>query len=722
MTSAARLAMPEQRVEGVDKVSGAALYSADVSRPGMLHATFVQSPHPHARVLSVDVTAAQKVPGVRAILTGEDTRPARFGRYLQDWPVLAWDRVRFIGDRVAAVAADTREAADEAARAISVSYEPLPAVFDVEAALAVDAPVLHADPSVYRALGKEQRTVLAHPNLQGRMVHEHGDVAGGFARAVRVFEHTFEVPRVHNGYLEPRACLVWLDGATVHVVTTNKAPFRLREQMAATLGLPVDCIDVESVTIGGDFGAKGLSLDEHACYFLARATGRPVRSVLQFTDELRTSTTRRSARIRLRTGVDADGRITAHDARIVFGSGAYAAGSAGARLMPGGSLGALMGYAVPAARLEALGVYTNELPGGSVRGPGQPQLMFASESHIDQIARELGRDPLAFREQNLAIDGQTTAQGETWHGSEMPKLIALVRRDLEWGGALPPGHGRGIALGFRHQGSGKATVRLSLSADGAVDVLTGVPEQGTGVLTVMRRVVAIELGIAPERVRVTLGTTSTAADDPGTGGSKSTIVHGGAALDGARRLAAMLAERAPGLSFQEAARVCAPLVVTGTFVQDRHAYGSCAQVVEVAVDSETGAMKIVHADVVADVGTVINPVGARGQLEGGFVFGLGQAVMEEVVLDEGRLVSTNLADYKLPTIGDIPPVRVITHTDDLGFGPYGAKSIGELVNPGVGPAVANAIADALGVRLLSLPVTSEKVLKSIGSARGRTGP
>jgi len=228
------LETPEWRVEGRDKVTGAARYAADITRPGMLHAAFVGSTYPHARVVTVDVEAARKVQGVRAVVTGADVRPARFGRRLQDWPVLAWDRVRFIGDRVVAVAADTLEAAEEAAATIAVEYEELPAIFDPEAALAPDAPVLHPDAAAYTYFGGP-RPPRQHPNAQGHVVHEHGDVASGFESAAAVFEHEFSVPRVHPAYIEPHASLVWIEGDTVHVVTTNKAPFALREQMAVTM-------------------------------------------------------------------------------------------------------------------------------------------------------------------------------------------------------------------------------------------------------------------------------------------------------------------------------------------------------------------------------------------------------------------------------------------------------------------------------------------------------
>ncbi|HEV8228977.1 MAG TPA: molybdopterin cofactor-binding domain-containing protein, partial [Candidatus Limnocylindria bacterium] len=314
------LDQPEYRVEGRDKVTGAAKYAADVVMPGMLHAAYVTSPYPHARIVSNDVSAARSLPGVRAVLTGADTKPARLGRRLQDWPVLCWDRALFVGDRVAAIAADTVEIAEEAARRVEVEYEELPAILDPGAALAADAPLLHPDATHYAFLGGT-RPERPHPNVQGHALHEHGDVEAGFRASHKVYEHTFSVPRTHQAYIEPRATLVWLDGETVRVVSTNKAPFALRQHMSVALGIPEARIVVDAGHIGGDFGGKGLSIDEFVLYYLARATGRPVRAVTRYADELQATNTRHAATITLRTGVDAEGMILAHTSRVLFDGG-----------------------------------------------------------------------------------------------------------------------------------------------------------------------------------------------------------------------------------------------------------------------------------------------------------------------------------------------------------------------------------------------------------------
>ena len=705
--SASILDQPEYRVEGSAKVTGAARYAADVAMPGMLHAAYVTSPYPHARIGSVDVSAARKLPGVRAVLTGADTKPGRLGRRLQDWPILCWDRVLFIGDRVAAIAADTAWVAEEAARLVEVEYEELPSILDADAALAAGVPVLHPDAATYVFLGGT-RAERPHPNVQGHAVHVHGDVEAGFRASHKVYEHSFSVPRTHQAYIEPRATLVWLDRETVRVVSTNKAPFALRQHMSVALRIPEERIVVDAGHIGGDFGGKGLSIDEFVLYYLARATGRPVRALTRYADDLQATNTRHAATITLRTGVDAEGRIRAHTSRVVFDGGAYAAGKPVMTLMPGDAMLTLAGYRVPAARVEATTVYTNQVPAGHARAPGQPQNAFAAESHIDLIARDLGIDPLEFRERNIVRHGDVDVTGQPWHGTDGPAMLARLRTASRYGPSLATPRqvnwwGWGVALGVRHVGRGRAAMVLRKLASGRVELRTGVSDQGGGAHTLFQRIVAAELGIAPGRVTVSRGTTDAVLSDPGVGGSRVTPVQGSAALDAARMLKAKLAEL--GRTIDDAGE----MEVTGEAAQETHEASMYAYALRLTVDRETGSLKIDDATLVADVGTVINPVALRGQLEGGFIFGLGQAVMEELRVEDGRVVTANLGDYKLPTIADAPPLRIELITDHPGPGPFGAKSVGELANPAVGAAVANAVQDACGARVMSLPVTAEKI-------------
>ena len=705
------LEQPEYRVEGRDKVTGAARYAADISKPGMLHAAFVTSPYAHARIVSVDATPARELPGVRAVITGADIARRRFGRRLQDWPVLCWDRALFIGDRIAAIAADSAQIADEAARRVEVEYEELPAVLDTKAALADGAPVLHPDAAGYAFLGGS-RAPRPHPNVQGYGLREHGEVAAAFKGSHRVYEHTFVVPRVHQAYLEPRATLLWLEGDLVRVVTTNKAPFALRQHIAVSLGIPESRIVVDAGHIGGDFGGKGLSLDEFALYHLALATGRPVRALTRYADDMQATNTRHAATITLRTGVDREGRILAHESRVVFDGGAYAAGKPVATLLPGDAMLTLAGYRVPAARVEAMTVYTNQVPAGHSRAPGQPQNAFAAESHIDLIARDLGIDPFEIRRRNVLREGDVDVTGAAWHGTDGPTLLARLhtaaRVDEASASHSSPARGIGFALGVRHIGRGRASMLLRAS-EGRVELRTGVSDQGGGAHTLFQRIVATELGLPLDRVSVFRGTTDAVPHDPGVGGSRVTPVQGTAALDAARKLKAKLAELGISLDAAEG------LEVTGEAAQEGHEASMYAYALEVSVDRETGMTTVQRATLAADVGTVINPVALRGQLEGGFIFGLGQAVMEELRVEDGRVVTANLGDYKIPTIADVPPLTLELLTDHPGPGPFGAKSVGELANPAVGAAVANAVHDACGARVMSLPVTAEKVWKALNT-------
>jgi CO/xanthine dehydrogenase Mo-binding subunit len=715
MIRPALLDVPERRIDGELKTTGAARYTADLDVPGALQAAFARSPYPHARIASVDTSRARALAGVHAVLTGADVRGQRLGRRLQDWPVLCWDRVLFIGDRVAAVAADTREIAEEAVRLIAVEYEELPALLDMDDALRPDAPVLHPDGATYRFLeGRGARPAVPHPNHQGHVVESHGDVDAAFAGAARVFEHEFTTPRIHQAALEPHAAVVWLEADRVHVISTNKAPFNLRDQLAATLGLEKERIVVDNGTIGGDFGGKGLSTDEFALYHLAKATGRPVRAITRFADELSAMNPRHAARIRLRTGVDANGRIVAHESTALFDGGAYAAGKPTVRLIVEGGVSTLEGYRVPAARHEAATVYTNQVPGGHMRAPGQPQNVFASESHLDLIARELGLSPLELRRRNIAAAGDMTTSGEPWHGPDLRALLDRAAAEIGAERPRPAGRGIGFALGVRHVGRGRTTISLRLEGDGTIEARTGVGDQGGGQHTLIQRIVAAALGTDPASVRVRRLSTD-GPQDPGIGGSRVTPVHGGATLAAANALK----EKLGGRSVADAARSLREgesIEVSATFDATAVDNGACVHAIEAIVDRETGAVHLTQAVLVVDVGQVINPVALRGQLEGGFVYGLGMALTEDLALGDGRVRATNLGDYKLPTMADVPPLRIVHLSDDHGVGPFGARSAGELVNPGVPAAVANAVDAANGARVRTLPITAERVWRALRGA------
>lgn len=700
----------EWRVDGAGKTSGAAQFAADFSVPGMLWAGFATSPHAHARIASIDVSRARAVPGVVAVLTGADIGDHRFGRRLFDRPVLAVERTLFIGDYVAAVAAEAREVAEEAAAAIDVEYEELPAVFEAEEALRPGAPILHEHPERYHFHGGT-RSPVSHANVQGEHLLVKGDLEAGFARAARIFEHEFCTPAYHGGYVEPRATLVWIDDeGMVHIVSTNKSPFAFRDGFAVTTGVPVESIRIEPAYVGGDFGGKGLSVDEYPCYFLARASGRPVKYVRTYLEDMRSGTVRHASRTRVRTGVAADGRITAVDARIVFRGGAYAAGKPIPTLLPG--FDPKLPYDIPAGRLERISVYTNTVPGGHMRAPGDVQFIFAFESHLDAIAREIGIDPLEMRRRNAVRDDGSDFHGIPYLEPAAVRTLEALRSASHWGTPLAPGRGRGVALGVRHIGGGKAEIVLRMDASGRIDARTSAVEQGMGVFTVIQRVIAAELDIDPARISVVQGPAmKEAPSDPGAGASRQTHVTGGAARVAAQRLRERMNAGDPF-----------PIEVRGTF-EAAHGHGPephgfCGFVVEVEVDAQTGETRVLEAVCAADVGTIVNPVAMRGQIAGGFVMGFGDAMTEELRIIDGRIENASLAEYKLPTQADVPPLRFIPIEDCAGPGPFGAKMSGEINIALVAPAIANAIADACGARLTSLPLRAERVLEALNHSTG----
>jgi CO/xanthine dehydrogenase Mo-binding subunit len=727
---AAAFASDEVRIEGHDKVSGQQKYTADMSHPDMLWAAFATSPVAHAKIVSIDTTAAKAVPGVIAVLTSADLPPGkRSGRMLYDLPVLAYEKVVYIGDRVAAVAAETREAAEAAARLVEVEYEELPALLDVRAALAPDAPVIHPDRDSYFYAGKTP-PLRPHPNTQGstRIVKGSGDLAAIFAGAAHVFEQTFTTPRQHAGYMEPHATFVWIDAeGVVHVYTPNKQPFSVHRWLSNVIDVPPEKIIVEPCAIGGDFGGKGLTIDEFVCYYLARATGRPVKYVWTYLNELQASSVRHAAEITLRTAVDANGKFLAHHSVVVFDGGAYAAGKPAPNLLPGGGYSTVP-YAIPDALIEVSSVYTNTIPGAHVRAPADVQIFFAWEQHVDIIARELGIDALELRMLNVVRDGEPALSTEHLYRPNAVGVLDALKRDFE---ARPKrgGVGRGFALVCRHTGGGATAIDVTLSADGAIEVVCGVPDQGAGIFTALRRIMGTTLGIDEARIRVRRGSTREAKNDPGSGGSRVTHIVGQAAVIACDALVAEIKHRT-GATFDDDAtfaRLAAQaardgaITVTGAFDATTHDeahpadFSFSAFAFDVVVDRETGAYRLDDALLVADVGRIINPIGHQGQLDGGFVYGIGSSTMEEMPIDEsGKVTTLSLGEYKVPTMMDIPPLRTIL-VESPAQGPYGAKMAGELSNSGVAPGLANAIYDAVGVRLTAFPITSERIYAALGA-------
>jgi carbon-monoxide dehydrogenase large subunit len=731
------------RLEGAEKVTGRARYTADVTPPGTLWGKVLRSPHPHARIVRIDATAARQVPGVRAVITGQDAPGLYVGKTLRDMPVLCWDRVRFVGDRVAAVAADTPEAADAALDLIEVEYQVLPAVFDPLEAMQPDAPLLHDDVTAYDGAPKQWLAPDVHNGVT-RLAWTKGDPEQGFREVDLVLEHTFWIPARHEGYIEPHACLVAIDDdQRIQVWISAKAPFRARSQLAKAIGVPEERILVHAIQIGGDFGGKGDAVDAPIAYLLARETGRPVKLVMTYAEDLTASNPSHPTAITIRSGVMRDGRIVARTARTVHASGAYAALKPNAALSTWHYVGGC--YRVANASFEFLQVATNTVPGGYFRAPGAHQFTFALESHTDLIAQELGMDPAQFRLQNVIAEGEEDAVGNHMKGIKARQVLEAALAAVDWQGTkLGPNRGQGIALFGRQIGGGAGGAVLTAELDGGLTLLSPTIDQGCGTHTIVKQLVAAEWGVPLEQVRVVVGDTDTAPYDEGPRASRVTYTEGQAVLRACHELRARLVEHAAELLYcreaevtyadgafacndrafslaEVAARAGRGRPVTVTIAHDAPhvedvSYFS-AQIAEVTVDPETGQVQVDRLVTAHDVGTIINPILHQGQIDGGVATGLGLALTEELVMEDGRITTANLGEYKLPSVADMPPLETILVSSPGGTGPYDAKAIGEFANNSPPAAIANAVAVAVGARLFELPITAERVYRAMPTQR-----
>lgn len=691
------------RIEGPDKVTGHTRYAGDIDLPGMLWGAILRSPYPHAVIKSIDAAAARKAPGVRAVITGKDASGHTQGKILRDLPVLCWDRVRYVGDRVAAVAAETKEAAEEALALIEVEYEEIPAVFDPLEAMQPDSPLIHEDAASYPGFPMQRIATDVH-NGQTRLAWQKGDVEAGFAESDLVMEHTFKVPSRHQGYIEPYASVVDIDSdGRIQVWCSAKAPFRVRIQLSEALEIPEERIRVNVVAVGGDFGGKGDARDVPIAYLLAQATGRPVKIVMSYAEELTASNPTHPTVVVVKSGVKKDGTLVARKVRTVHASGAYGAMKPNAALSTWHYVGG--GYRIPNSDFEFLQIYTNTTPGGYFRAPGAHQYSFALECHTDMLAAELGIDPVEFRLKNMVSPGEEDAVGRNLTAiSAREVLEAAVAKAAESPLERGPGYGRGVAMFGRQIGGGAAGVVITAEEDGSFSVLSPTVDVGTGTHTIEQQMVASEFDVPLSRVRVRPGDTDSTPFDEGPRASRVTYTEGTAVAKACSQLKEMLAD---GASL--------PLKVRfehDAFQAEDVMYFS-AQVAEVNVDPETGEVKVQRVITAHDVGTVINPIGHQGQINGGFATGYGLAMTEEFVVEDGRVLNGHLGDYKLPTIRDLPQLETVLVPSVGGMGPYDAKAIGELANNATAAAIANAVADASGARLFELPVTAERVYRAL---------
>jgi carbon-monoxide dehydrogenase large subunit len=729
-------------LEGPEKVSGRAVYAADVVLPGMLWGKVLRSPISYGRIKNVDASRALGLPGVHAVATGKDIPGRRIGRKIYDMPILADGVVRFIGEKVAAVAAESEALADQAIDLIEVEYEEMEPILDPLDALAPGAALLHPDVASYRGL---LHPIQTPSNAFVEMHWKKGDVETGFREADVVLENTFRTKPVHQAYLEPHACVVRTrDGGHADIWTCSKVPFALREQIGTAFGKAPEAFTIHPCYIGGCFGGKGDFMDIPVCTLLSMKSARPVKMVMDYSEEFVAGNPRHAAIVRVKSGVTGDGRLLAHQLKYVFDSGAYAA------FKPQGYLvGPKEGagpYNIPNVLIEETIVYTNKIPCGHMRAPGDPQAFFANESQMDLIAKRIGMDPVVFRQKNLLRDGGLSPIGQA---ISHIKSAELVQSALEHSGyrRLKKKHtGRGIGLAHWLPHGGECHAFVDVDTHGTVTVSTAMLDQGAGTHTAMRLVAAEELKTPLDLVRIATLDTSAVGPDTGIGASRGTRIFGQAT----RIAAAQARNRLLEVASQELGVACDQLLLSGdgavrTPAGKRLGYGRlaaaaaggirghgfyksfetgpeaalCAQIAEVEVDIETGRVTIKQFTTAHSTGTVINPLMHQGQIDGGIVMGLGYALMEEVMIDGGKVVTTNFGDSKIPCIMDIPPLKTIVQENPVGSGPYGGMSIGEPPVVPTAAAIANAIDDAVGARIFDLPITAEKVFNALKAVQAK---
>jgi CO/xanthine dehydrogenase Mo-binding subunit len=743
---------PAPMLDAVARVTGSVAYAANLRLPDMLVAKVLRSPYPHARILSVDTRAAEDLPGVAAVLTGanldQSGGPSLFyGVIRKDQPVLARDRVRYVGEPVAAVAAESAESAAEALTLIDVEYEELPAVYDADAATQPVAPVLHAD---------VPDNCFVHAKLR------HGDVAAGFAAADEIVEETYTSPVAQHASLEPHVTAAqWQDGQLT-VWTAAQAPYRVKEVLAELFGVEAEAVRVIVPQLGGGYGGKGHVRIEPLVAALAwHVGGRPIKLMLTRAEEFVT-VTKHAATITIKTGVKRDGSITARQVTARWNGGAYADVSPG--LVRAGMVRSVGPYRIPNVWVDSYGIYTNLPPAAAFRGAMSSQTTWAYESHMDTLAHRLGLDPFELRLKNLLRTGDRFATGETMHDVHFVECLEAAAQALEWSQASHLSQsqsnplysqstvvsGRGLAVMMKSTiPTSRSECRLALDADGKLTLYTSTVEMGQGTHTGLAQIAAGALGIPLVNVTIVGPDTARTPYDATTSASRGTSMMGSAVIDGTAGLKKKLIEAAapfmeastaeleagdghvfvgaePGmrLSYTDVLRwnEIDQLEATGSYqtragldpetgqgIASPHWHqgaGAC----EVEVDTETGKVRVVRYHAASFAGQVINPQLAKLQNEGNVVFGLGPALMEEVVFDHGQPINANLSDYLIPSFLDTPPELDSTALEAEGSDIHG---IGEMALPPVAPAIANAIFDAVGVRIRDLPITAEKVLRAI---------
>ncbi|MXY09411.1 MAG: xanthine dehydrogenase family protein molybdopterin-binding subunit [Acidimicrobiaceae bacterium] len=734
------------RHDGLEKVTGRARFAADLNMSGQLHGIVVRSPHAHARIVSIDTSEAEAMAGVKAVITGDDF-PAvdpSHRQYDMCINVIARDKVLYEGHAVAAVAASTRDQAQAAAAAVKVEYEVLPAVLTIDQAMAPGAPLLHA----------HMMTAGANPpaeepsNISNVTRFSGGELDAGLAEADLVIEREFTTQPVHQGYIEPHACVAdtGQDGHTT-IWCSSQGHFNVRSSTATLLGWENTRIRVIPAEIGGGFGGKTTIYLEPLAVALSAKAGRPVKMVMTRDEVFRATGPAPGTKLRIKLGVKRDGTLVAGDAYLIYTNGAYAG--------PGGLLGAMTvfeSYKIPNFEIEALDVVINTARSAAYRAPAAPLTAYAMETMLDEIAEELGIDPIDFRIQNAVTEGDPSTMGFPFARIGFVECLEAVRDHPNYKAPLGPNQGRGIAAGYWFNIGESSSATVNLNEDGTATVVTGSPDIG-GSRASMALMAAEELGIDVYDIRPVVGDTEAVGFTDVTEGSRATFATGMAVVEACRRMVVELRGRAAKMMGVEvddidwvdgqavytgsdgdkaplsvaeitakAKRTGGPLTATGSLEAHGAGPGFAVHVCDLEVDPETGVVRVVRYTASQDAGTAIHPSYVEGQIQGGVAQGVGWALNEEYIYDsDGVMENPSFLDYRVPVASDLPMIDAIIVEVPNPAHPYGVRGVGETgIVPPI-PAVANAIYGATGCRIRDLPMSPIRVLDAITSNGGSNG-
>lgn len=736
--------IPIPRLDSLEKVSGRAIYAGDMSLPDLLYGKILRSAVPHAKIASIDVGRARNLPGVKAVLTFDDVKhlDARLGTYVKDQPLLAFEKIRYSGEPIAAVAAETELMAEQAIALIDVRYEDLPPVVGVESALAPQAVLVHEGLKDYEVRG-------AKPVAGTNIVHvggfEVGDVDAAFRLSDVSVENEFRFPMVYHYSLEPHAAIARYDVEGITIWSATQSPFSLRDTVARIFRLPVNRVRVIVPYVGGGFGSKSQSYAlEPMAAALSLKTGRPVKIKYSVTEAMQT-TRRLAMHCRIRTAAKRDGTLVARDCVLHMDNGAYA--MIGPSIADKAANRVIGPYRYPNLRVKVYAVYTNTTPAGSFRAVGAPQAVWAGESQMDVLAEKLNLDPLEFRRRNILRRGESPRPGMRALDGDLKEMLDKAAKAIGWEKASPaPNRAKGMAMALSDPGAAPPSIALArFNYDGSLTILTGSAEIGQGSRTVLSQIAAAEMAIPLEKVLVVPTDTLTGPFDPRTSSSRTTIVNGSAVCEAVRdvkrQLLAMAAKVwqdkskplrwsegkiSDGLRsvppedvvrqiFREGGEVIGQgVMIPGSGIDEGSArpmfYESCVGMTEVEVDPDTGQIKILKYVGASDIGKAINLAQCEGREEGAVVQGIGHTLFEQMVYDNGVLLNDSLVDYRVPNFLDVPQEQETLFIENLdGPGPGGAKGMGEGGIIPVAAAIGNALTKITGVRVRELPLTPERV-------------